>query len=208
MYSTEPENKKDFTEKNNQTYGRFANAYDWLVKLFPFWRNWISTAVPHIVGPNVLEVSFGTGYLISQYASRFNTFGIDYNWEMASITQQNLKQSGTRAHIQQADIENLPYLDESFDTVVNTMAFTGYPNGLKALKEIRRVIKPNGRFVLVDIDYPRDRNRIGVQATRLWSALGDILRDMNGLFDQAGFQFSEEEIGGFGSVHLYIAIKA
>ncbi|MFN2150240.1 MAG: class I SAM-dependent methyltransferase, partial [Anaerolineales bacterium] len=198
----------DFTEKNNQAYGRFANAYDRLVKLFPFWRNWISTAVPHIVGPNVLEVSFGTGYLISQYASRFNTFGIDYNWEMASITQQNLKQSGTRAHIQQADIENLPYLDESFDTVVNTMAFTGYPNGLKALKEIRRVIKPNGRFVLVDIDYPRDRNRIGVQATRLWSALGDILRDMNGLFDQAGFQFSEEEIGGFGSVHLYIAIKA
>ena len=156
MYSKEPKNKKEFTEKYNQGYGNFAKGYDWIVKALPIWRNWISTSIPHIVGPDVLEVSFGTGYLISRYANQFNTFGIDYNWELACIAKKNLLSASARAKIQQADIEHLPYPNESFDTVVNTMAFTGYPDGLKAMTEIYRVIKPKSQFVLVDIDYPKN----------------------------------------------------
>jgi ubiquinone/menaquinone biosynthesis C-methylase UbiE len=207
MYPAEPEDKKQFTENFDQVYGRFAKAYDWIVKILPVWRNWISTAIPHIVGPNVLEVSFGTGYLISQYANQYNTYGIDYNRELACIARQNLTQSGACANLQQADIERLPYLSETFDTVVNTMAFTGYPDGKKALMEIHRVLKPGGRFVLVDIDYPQDHNWLGMQTIYIWAALGDILRDMDALFQQAGFRFTEQEVGGFGSVHLYIATK-
>jgi ubiquinone/menaquinone biosynthesis C-methylase UbiE len=207
MCSTEPTNKKAYTEQYDQTYGKFAKGYDWIVKVLPVWRNWISTAIPHIVGPNVLEVSFGTGYLISQYADRFNTFGIDYNWELTCIAQQNLKAASTHAYLQQANIEHLPYPNNSFDTVVNTMAFTGYPDGLKALTEIRRVLKSEGRFILVDIDYPKDQNWLGIQTTRLWAALGDIIRNMDALFRQTGFRFREEEVGGFGSVHLYIATR-
>ena len=207
VYSVEPENKKEFTKKYDQTYSRLAEMYDWAVKALPVWRNWISAAIPHIIGPNVLEVSFGTGYLISQYAHEYNTYGIDFNWEMACITRRNLCSIDAQAHIQQADVENLPYAGGSFDTVVNTMAFTGYPDGGKALTEIRRVLKPNGRFVLVDIDYPHDHNRLGQYAIWLWAGLGDILRDMAVLFKQSGFDFTDQEIGGFGSVHLYLATK-
>jgi ubiquinone/menaquinone biosynthesis C-methylase UbiE len=207
MYSIEPEDKIGFTNKFDQAYGRFAGVYDWVVKIFPIWRNWISTVLPHIAGPDVLEVSFGTGYLISQYANQYNTFGIDYNWELALIARGNLLKTNTKAEIQQADIEHLPYTAGAFDTVINTMAFTGYPDGFKALNEISRVMKPNGRFLLVDIDYPRNGNKLGIQVTRLWASLGDIIRDTRVLFQQAGFQFSDEEIGGFGSVHLFIATK-
>jgi ubiquinone/menaquinone biosynthesis C-methylase UbiE len=207
MYSAEPEDKKQFTQNFDQGYGRFAKAYDRIVKVLPLWRNWISTAIPHIIGPNVLEVSFGTGYLISQYASDYNTFGIDYNWELACIAKQNLGKFGAKAHLQQADIEYLPYPSASFDTVVNTMAFTGYPDGKKALSEIRRVLKPNGRFILVDIDYPQNRNWLGIKVTQFWTISGDILRDMKALFEQTGFDYSEAEVGGFGSVHLYLATK-
>jgi ubiquinone/menaquinone biosynthesis C-methylase UbiE len=207
VYSVEPENKKEYTQKYNQAYSRLADIYDWTVKVLPVWRNWISAAIPHIIGPNVLEVSFGTGYLISQYARKFNTYGIDYNWELACITRGNLCKNDSKAQIQQADVEYLPYAGSTFDTVVNTMAFTGYPDGRKALIEIRRVLKPNGRFVLVDVDYPNSHNRIGNYATRLWAGLGDILRDMAALFKQSGFDFTDQEIGGFGSVHLYIATK-
>lgn len=207
MYSKEPNDKKGFTEKYNQAYGSFAKSYDWIVKVLPMWRNWISAAIPHIIGPDVLEVSFGTGHLISKYANQFNTYGIDYNWELACIAQQNLNKASSQAKIQQADIEHLPYPSERFNTVINTMAFTGYPDGQKALNEIYRVIKPSGRFVLVDIDYPKNKNWLGMQTTRLWAGLGDIIRDMEALFNQTGFRWTEEEIGGFGSVHLYIAEK-
>lgn len=207
MYSKEPEDTREFTQKFDQAYGSFARVYDWAVKVLPAWRNWISTAIPHIVGPNVLEISFGTGYLISQYASNFNTYGIDYNWELACIAQNNLKKHDVQTELQQADVEHLPFPTGTFDTVVNTMAFTGYPDGLKALNEIHRVLKPTGRFVLVDIDYPKDNNWLGRRATRLWAGFGDIIRDMESLFQKTGFQFTAEEVGGFGSVHLYIATK-
>ena len=206
-YSVEPENKKEYTKKYDQSYSQLVDIYDWAVKALPVWRNWISAAIPHILGPNVLEVSFGTGYLISQYASQFNTCGIDYNWEMACITRRNLYKIDAQAHIQQADVEYLPYADRTFDTVLNTMAFSGYPDGIKALTEIYRVLKFNGRFVLVDVDYPHNQNRLGHFATRLWAGLGDIIRDMAELFRASGFQYTDQEIGGFGSVHLYIATK-
>ncbi|MFC1996493.1 class I SAM-dependent methyltransferase [Chloroflexota bacterium] len=207
MYSEEPQDKIEFTKKYDRAYGSFSRAYDWAVKALPLWRNWISTTIPHIIGPDVLEVSFGTGYLISQYANQYNTYGIDYNWELACIAQQNLQKFNVRAALQQADIEFLPYPNDTFDTVVNTMAFTGYPNGLNALNEIHRVLKPKGRFVLVDIDYPQDRNWLGTLTTQVWAFLGDIIRDMEALFKHTGFQFTYQEIGGFGSVHLYIATK-
>ena len=207
MYSSEPVDKKEFTQKYDRAYSSLASIYDWVVKVLPVWRNWITTAIPHILGPDVLEVSFGTGYLISQYAGKFNTFGIDYNWKLACIARKNLLIFDAQTNIQQADVEHLPYAARTFDTVVNTMAFTGYPDGRKALSEIHRVLKPNGRFVLVDIDYPQNQSWLGTQTTRLWASLGDIIRDMTVLFRQTGFQFTDEEVGGFGSVHLYIATK-
>jgi hypothetical protein len=44
--------------------------------------------------------------------------------------------------------------------------------------------------------------------TRAWAAGGDIIRDMGDLFQQFEFTFAETEIGGFGSIHLYIATRS
>jgi hypothetical protein len=60
---------------------------------------------------------------------------------------------------------------------------------------------------MVDIDYPRDGNRLGVLLSRFWMRSGDILRDMAPIFQAAGFEYLDEEIGGWGSVHLYLATK-
>ncbi|MAU01242.1 MAG: SAM-dependent methyltransferase [Anaerolineaceae bacterium] len=207
MYSTEPEDKKQFRQEFDRFYGRFAKLYDWTVKIFPVWRNWISQAIPHIVGPKVLEVSFGTGYLLTQYANNFETCGIDYNWELTCIAKRNLEANHVQAAIQQADIEHLPYRAETFNTVVNTMAFSGCPNGRRAMAEIYRVLQGNGRFVLIDINYPENRNWVGMKLARFWASTGDIIRDMGQLFSQAKFHYVEKEVGGFGTVHLYVATK-
>jgi ubiquinone/menaquinone biosynthesis C-methylase UbiE len=206
-YSEEPTNPKKYTEQYDRFYSRFARGYDWLVKTLPFWRNWIKTAIPWLQGPTVLEVSFGTGYLLSQYADQFNTYGIDYNQRLARVAKDNLRKIDKKADLQIAEVESLPYKTGTFDTLVNTMAFSGYPDGNLALSEMLRVLEPGGRIVMVDINYPSDGNWIGTTLTDDWKAGGDIIRDMPALFAECGLEWTEEEVGGFGSVHLYVIEK-
>jgi len=206
-YSNEPDNREQFTKEYDRFYTLFARVYDLAVKVLPVWKSWLKQALPHIQGPKVLEVSFGTGYLLGQYADRFETHGIDYNEKMVSVAGENLKKKGIEAELQQANVESLPYPDETFDCIVNTMAFTAYPDGRKAMSEFHRVLKQGGKLVLIDIDYPADRNWLGMRMTRFWAALGDILRDMDAMFRQFDFEYTDREIGGFGSVHLRVAEK-
>ena len=206
-YSPEPEDRSKFTEGYNTFYSRFATVYDWVIKVLPIWRNWLNTAHPWIQGPRVLEASFGTGYLLTQCAGQFETYGIDLNQRLANIAKDNLRQSGLRASLQVANVELLPYADESFDTVINTMAFTGYPDGQWAFAEISRVLKPGGRIVMVDINYPCDGNKVGTILTKGWKAGGDIIRDVPELFERFGYEYTDREVGGYGSVHLYVATK-
>jgi len=179
--------------------------YDLLVKYPPVWKNWLRQVTPYIQGTRVLEISFGTGYLLTQYANRFQTFGIDYNRTMAETANKNLLQGGYQAELQQADVNFLPYAMNSFDTIVNTMAFSGYANGRQALAEIKRVLKPDGKLVMIDINYPSNQNWLGTKLTQFWAASGDIIRDMDELFRSAGWEYDDKEIGAFGSIHLYIA---
>lgn len=206
-YPPEPEDTGKFTAQYDIFYSRFATVYDRLVKTLPVWRNWIESAIPWIVGPRVLEVSFGTGYLLTQYAGQFETYGIDLNRRLSQVAKENLRQAGLAACLQVANVESLPYADEAFNTVLNTMAFTAYPEGRLALAEISRVLKPGGRILMVDINYPGDGNWIGSSLTRGWQAAGDIIRNMPELFEGFGYEYSDREVGGFGSVHLYVATK-
>jgi hypothetical protein len=78
-YSSEPPNARAFSKRYDRMYSRIARAYDIAVPMLPFWRRWLSAALPHLIGPRVLEVSFGTGWLLCQYADRFEAHGIDLN---------------------------------------------------------------------------------------------------------------------------------
>ena len=204
QFSDEPRDAKAYQEHFDQVYTRIAGVYDIAVKVLPSWKTWLRHALPHITGRRVLEVSFGTGYLMTHYAGRFEVHGIDLNARMVSVATKNLCRAGLSADLRQGTVEHLPYEDAFFDTVVNTMAFTGYPDGAKAMAEICRVLRADGRLVLIDINYPTDRNWIGMRLTRCWQLAGDIVRDVDRMLTTHGFDYRDVEIGGFGSVHLYI----
>jgi len=206
-YSREPADKDSFTRRLDRAYSMLARPYDIGVKALPVWKTWLKRAIPHIKGPRVLEVSFGTGFLLTQYAGEFDTDGIDYNEKMVAVASENLKRKGIAARLRQGNVEALPYENDTFDCIVNTMAFSGYPDGHRAMSELHRVLKPGGRLVIIDVDFPADRNRLGMGATHLWAALGDLIRDLGKLLHECGFDYTEEEIGGFGTVHLYIGTK-
>lgn len=203
-YSIEPEDPRQFTQRFDRAYSRTAAAYDWAVRHLPVWKTWLRTVLPYVQGPRVLEVSSGTGYLLTQYPKELNVYGVDLNAAMTTTAKRNLDQAGRPARIVRGNVERLPFPDDAFDCVVNTMAFTGYPNARRAMSELRRVLRPGGPLVMLDINFP-ESNPLGRALARLWQLSGDLVRDMKPVFDEFGFDYTDSEVGGFGSVHLYVA---
>jgi ubiquinone/menaquinone biosynthesis C-methylase UbiE len=204
-YSREPVDRAAFREQYDHFYTRAARVYDFAVRRLPGWRGWLRKALPALRGPRVLEVSFGTGWLLTRYAGRFEVDGIDLNARMVEVASANLRRAGLHANLRQGDVEALPYADGTYDTVLSTMAFTGYPDGRAALSEMLRVLAPAGRLVLVDVNYPADGNRLGTWMVEGFKAAGDLIRDMDRLFGEFGLAYTDKEIGGRGAVHLYVA---
>jgi ubiquinone/menaquinone biosynthesis C-methylase UbiE len=204
-YSVEPEDRRGFTVRFDRFYSRAARAYDLAVRFGPVWRRWLRCALPHIRGPRVLEVSPGTGWLLAQYARRYDAYAIDLNPSMLAATARSLDRHDARAELRIGDVERLPYEDGRFDTVVNTMSFSGYPDARRAMAELRRVLRPGGRLVMIDVNHPGDENRLGNALVALWRLSGDLIRDMAPLFQEFGLVATDAEIGGFGSIHLYVA---
>ncbi|MCP4399785.1 MAG: class I SAM-dependent methyltransferase [bacterium] len=207
VYSKEPEYSIEYTKKLDKEYSKYANLYDIAVKLLPVWKTWIKAVIPHIKGNRVLEASFGTGYLLMQYANNYETYGIDFNTNMIEIAKQNLSRKGIKAHLQWGNVEKLPFPDNYFDTIVNTMAFSGYPNGKQVMAEFFRVLKEGENLLLVDFDYPSNRNRCGYWLTKFMESAGDTIKDISKILQSFPCEYTEEEIGGFGSIHLYKARK-
>lgn len=204
-YSVEPKNRQAYSERFDRLYSRLARPYDLGVRLVPLWRRWLGHALPCIEGPRVLEVSPGTGWLLTRYAGRFEATAVDLNPKMVEIARRNVRRNGLTADIRIGNVEALPFADSTFDTVLCTMAFSGYPDGRRALKEMTRVLRPGGALVIVDVNYPSDGNTIGTALVGLWKRSGDLIRQMSPLFTEFGLEASDREVGGFGSVHLYLA---
>ena len=199
----------DYTERMNKEYDWMARGYDLFITIFPFWKRWIRSVLPYIRGREILEVSFGNAYLMSRYGKKqgYKISGIDYNASMVSRSRRKLAKKKINATLIQGNVEALPYKAHQFDTVINTMALSGYPNPDRAIGEMVRVLKPGGRLLLVDFDYPADRNFIGYWITRLWENLGDLIKDISSHLSRQPLHYVEKSIGAFKSVHLYVCRK-
>lgn len=207
-YSREPDDARTYTRAFDRAYTALARPYDLAIRALPLWRTWLRHALPLLQGPRVLEVSFGTGDLLCEYASRFEeVHGVDLNARMVTMARAKLLRVQPRATVCRAGVEALPYRTSTFDTVLNTMAFSGYPRAVPALAELLRVLKPSGRLVMIDINYPVDGNWLGKGLVTLWKSAGDLVRDLHPLFARFAVDYTDEEIGGHGSVHLYVVRK-
>lgn len=100
----------------------------------------------------ILDLGCGSGRHIVYFAKqRFDVYGIDIAEEGIKLTEKWLKGEGLRASLEVGNIyENLPYKDDFFNAVISTQTLhhERIENIRKAIKEIERVLAPNG-FVFI-----------------------------------------------------------
>ena len=103
-----------------------------------------------VEGHRVLEVGVGTGGNFTYYTPGIEVTGFDVSEKM--LGQARLKSAGTavEGRLSLMDAQNLGFNDESFDTVVASLVFCTVPDPVKGLIEIARVVKPNGKVVLLE----------------------------------------------------------
>jgi ubiquinone/menaquinone biosynthesis C-methylase UbiE len=111
-------------------------------------------------GDRVLDVGTGPGYL-ALAASRLigpegAAVGIDASPEMIDRARMRAAREGARAEYQVASAESLPFEEGSFDVAVSRLVLHHLPGELKlrALGEVRRVLRPGGRLLVADMASP------------------------------------------------------
>jgi ubiquinone/menaquinone biosynthesis C-methylase UbiE len=98
----------------------------------------------------VLELGSGTGVNFPLYQSAESVTAIEPSKYMINQSLQKKEKSIVPIEIVHASAENLPFRDHSFDTVVGTLVFCTIPNVEKAIQEMKRVCKPEGRILLFE----------------------------------------------------------
>ena len=197
-------------QRYQRLYDRMAPFYAGAMRLLPVWRRYIEAVWPWLwplpASSAVLEIGPGPGVLLAQLARRFDfVAGLDLSTGMLHRAQQRLNAAGLPARLVQGDAARLPFAAASFDAVVLTFAFSAFPDGLGAMREMARVLRPGGRVILVDAGLPSDDNRIGVALARAWELFGDFMRDEAGLMEQAGLVVIERrEFGAFDGIRLVV----
>lgn len=104
----------------------------------------------HRAGGTTLEVAIGTGLNLPHYAGDVTLTGIDLSEEMLALARRRAARLRREVDLREADAHDLPFEDKSFDSVVCTYSLCGIPDPRRALAEMKRVLRPGGRLILVD----------------------------------------------------------
>ena len=113
-----------------------------------FDTSWRNRASKYIIGNNVLDLGSGTGAAYKQLAN-FDVTALDPDAKMLQINKFSKKII--------ANAENIPLDDNSIDTVYCAFVWRNVKDTQRALSEIKRVLRPNGVFILLDMTRPKKK---------------------------------------------------
>jgi ubiquinone/menaquinone biosynthesis C-methylase UbiE len=134
----------------------------------------IAAMIP--AGGSLLEVAPGPGFLSIELAKRgLQVRAVDISKTFVEIARRNAAAEGVKARFQLGNASALPIDDESVDFVVCRAAFKNFTEPVKALAEMRRVLRSGGHAMLIDMrrdvsvpELQRYVNGLGVSRLNRW----------------------------------------
>lgn len=128
-------------------------------------KGWRKKAVREIVDPHnplkVLDVACGTGDFTIEIAEKLaagsEIIGVDISEGMMAIGRDKIAKAGVAAVMEMADCEALPYEGNSYDRISVGFGVRNFENLDISLKEMHRVLKPEGKTVILELSLPSNR---------------------------------------------------
>ncbi len=110
----------------------------------------------------VMDAGCGSGSLaidVKKESQNISLYAIDADPNILAIAENKAKEENLPINFKKAFLQKLPFPDNSFDVVYSSLVFHHLSNDIKkeAMKEIHRVLKKSGRFLLVDFGKPKNK---------------------------------------------------
>jgi len=179
--------------------------YDAMMWTQPGLDRWRGRLIAGAAG-HVLEVGCGTGLGLRHYSEEAHVVGLDPALE--ALAKARRRVPGTP--LVNGSAEALPFADDSFDCVVSSLVFCSVPDPRRGLAEVRRVLKAEGRLLM--LEHVQARSRIGARlldtVQPLWTKVAGGChpnRRTEALVEQAGFRIDPESLRSRGLFRSFAA---
>lgn len=200
------------TARQQQVWDKAAPGYDKQIAFFEKiqfagGREWLGARAHG----RVLEVAIGTGLNLPHYPAEATITGIELSPAMLAIARQRAADLSLNADLREGDAEHVPFDDASFDTAVCALSLCTIPRPAAAITELRRVLVPGGRLLLLDhigsTWPPVYAAQWLLERITIRAAGEHFTRRQLPLVQAAGFQVMEAERLKAGTVERIHAIK-
>ena len=146
----------------------------------------------------VLEIGFGSGLNLPFYKNVDRLYALDPSQELYELAQKRIGWAAFPITQLRASAEAIPLVDNSVNAVVSTWSLCSIPHPHLALREILRVLKPNGKFVFIEHGKsPKNLvARIQRFLTPVWKSVAGnchLDREMDQLISQTNLQIQKME---------------
>jgi ubiquinone/menaquinone biosynthesis C-methylase UbiE len=147
----EEASRKDQTALVRDYYNRLARDYDSLTRGFD--RVMLGAGRSRVCSRargETLEIAVGTGLNLPCYPPEVTLTGVDVSPAMLSYAERRAHDLDLDVKLLLGDAQALAFPDEQFETVTSTLLMSTVPDPHLAACEMRRVLKPGGRLLLLD----------------------------------------------------------